>query len=127
MSHSFAPPRGPRPSERPSSRPVEPAFVARVRDLWVHHDPMRLAARGDPAFDLYDHQAYVSALCADEILSAPDAEQIITKIVRNEFGTLAASLGEPEFIARVQGLAVDLFAAVQERAQRPSNAPHPAR
>lgn len=123
MSQSSAPPRSQRPSDRPSSRPVEPDFVTLVHELWVRHDPMRFAIDGAVAFHLYDHESYVTSLCADEFLSVADAEQIVTKILRNEYGTLAATLSHAEFLSRVQGLAVDLFAAAQQRVKRPSSVP----
>jgi hypothetical protein len=126
MSQSSAPPRLQRTSDRPLSRPVEPDFVARVRDLWVRHDPMRLANEVG-AFDLYDHESYVTSLCADEILSVADAEQIVTKILRNEYGIFSATHADHDFMARLQGLAADLYAAANQRVKRPSTAPYPTR
>ncbi|MFO0648627.1 MAG: hypothetical protein U0326_20465 [Polyangiales bacterium] len=123
MSQSSAPPRSQRPSDRPSSRPVEPDFVTLVHDLWVRHDPMRFATEGAVPFHLYDHESYVTSLCADEFLSVVDAEQIVTKILRNEYGSLAATLADHEFLSRVQALAAELFAAAQQRVKRPSSVP----
>ncbi len=126
-SQSSAPTRTQRPSDRPISRPVEPDFVSLVRDLWVRHDPMRLVIDGDARFDLYDHQSYVTALCADEILSVADAEQIVTNILRNEYGVVASASNDAGVVARVQSLAAELFAAAQRRVRRTPSVPPTAR
>lgn len=126
-SQSNAPPRTQRGSDRPVSRPVEPEFVAVVRGLWVRHDPMRLVVDGEAPYDLYDHQSYVAALCADEILSVADAEQIVTNILRNEFGVVASASTDAGFSARVQALAAELFATAQRRVKRPASVPPAAR
>lgn len=119
--------RAQRPSERPSTRPVAADFVSQVQRLWVHHDPMRFVGDEGAAFDLYDHQAYVTALCADEILSEGDAEKIVTTMLRHEFGSHGATWNDADFVQRVQSLARDVFHATQQRAKRPATVAPPAR
>lgn len=119
MSHTPLLARAQRPLERASTRPVAADFVSHVRGLWVHHDPMRFVGEEGAAYDLYDHQAYVTALCADEILSEGDAEKIVTTMLRHEFGSHGAVWNDPAFVHRVQSLARDLFVASQERVRGP--------
>ena len=127
MSHSPLLTRAQRPLERASTRPVAADFVSQVRRLWVHHDPMRFVGDEGAAYDLYDHQAYVTALCADEILSEGDAEKIVTTMLRHEFGSQGAVWNHPDVALRVQNLARDLDVATQQRARRPASVAPPAR
>ncbi len=127
MSHTPLLAQAQRPVERASTRPVAADFVAQMRRLWVHHDPMRFVGDEGAAYDLYDHQAYVTALCADEILSEGDAEKIVTTMLRHEFGSQGPVWIHPDFVPRVQSLARDLFVATQQRARRPVSVVPPAR
>ena len=120
-SHSARPPA---PSVRPSSRPVSADFVAAMRRLWVSHDPLRFVGPGAETFDAYDHQAYVTALCADEIRSVADAEKVLSTILRHEFGIRSAIWSDPTFAPRLQRLAQDVFCAVERATPRVSTRPY---
>ena len=120
-------PRSIRPSARPSSRPVGQDFVTAMRRLWITHDPLRFVGEGSESFDVYDHQAYVTALCADEIRSAADAEKVLATILRHEFGIRSPIWSDPEFAPRLQRLAGDVAAAVAGRPARSITQPYTAR
>ncbi len=117
------PSRAPRASERPSSRPVAAEFVAQVRRLWIQHDPMRFVVEGVEQPELYEHEAYVASLCADDILSEGDAARIVSTILRREFGSHGATWADPGLVQRIQALAGDLFRAIEQRAGRGSAPP----
>lgn len=115
-----------RRSEAPArslSQPVPFDFSTAVQRLWVQHDPMLLVGDDGPSHDLYEHQAYITSLCAAEVLSVDDAEKIVTTILRREYTNITALWSDAAFLRRVQGLAVDLFAACQARPRRVSTAP----
>lgn len=120
-------PRSLRPTARPSSRPVGHEFVSAMRRLWVTHDPLRFVGDGAETLDVYDHQAYVTALCADEIGSAADAEKVIATILRHEFGIRSPIWSDPEFAPRLQRLAEDVAAVVARRPARAITQPYAAR
>jgi hypothetical protein len=120
-------PRSMRPSARPSSRPVGQEFVTAMRRLWITHDPLRFVGEGSETFDVYDHQAYVTALCADEIGSAADAEKVLATILRHEFGIRSPIWSDPEFAPRMQRLAGDVAAAIASRPVRSATQPYAAR
>lgn len=120
-SHSARPPG---PSVRPSSRPVSADFVTVMRRLWVSHDPLRFVGPGAETFDAYDHQAYVTALCADEIHSVADAEKVLSTILRHEFGIRSTLWADPSFAPRLQRLAQDVFAVVASATPRVSTRPY---
>jgi hypothetical protein len=121
------PPRSLRPAPRPSSRPVGQDFVTAVRRLWITHDPLRFVGEGSESLDVYDHQAYVTALCADEIGSAADAEKVLATILRHEFGIRSPIWSDPEFGPRLQRLAEDVAALVARRPARAITQPYAAR
>ncbi|MFO0603821.1 MAG: hypothetical protein U0324_11640 [Polyangiales bacterium] len=102
-------------------------FVSAMRRLWVTHDPLRFVGDGAETLDVYDHQAYVTALCADEIGSAADAEKVIATILRHEFGIRSPIWSDPEFAPRLQRLAEDVAAVVARRPARAITQPYAAR
>jgi hypothetical protein len=108
---------------------VSAEFLAEVRALWIARDPFRLHTEGaEPlAFDTYDHQAYVTALCADEIHDVSDAERVLLTITRNEFGMRASILTDAAFVANIQALARDLLHVVAITPRRPATGPYPSR
>lgn len=113
-------PARPRPSSPPSSRPVAREFVALMRGLWVQHDPMRFLDAGGETFDSYDHQAYVTALCIDEIHTPSDASKVVLAILRHEFGYQSPMWADPEFTRRMNALSVGLFEAIAQIPERAS-------
>ncbi len=117
-------PRGPS-TGRPSSRPVAAELVSSVRRLWVSHDPLRFVDGSGDSLDAYDHQAYVTALCMDEMRSVADAEKVLSTILRHEFGIRSQLFADPEFPGRLQRLARDVFDAVT-RAPRLATRPYAA-
>ena len=86
-------PRSLRPTARPRRGRWGQQFVSAMRRLWVTHDPLRFVGDGAETLDVHDHQAYVTALCADEIGSAADAEKVIATILRHEFPASARPSG----------------------------------
>lgn len=122
MRSPSQPAKPPRPSSPPSSRPVAREFVALMRGLWVQHDPMRFLDAGGETFDSYEHQAYVTALCADEIRTPSDAAKVILAILRHEFGYHSPTWADAEFTRRMGALSVDLFEALRQRPEHASEA-----